>query len=428
MFKEHVIKTVNHLPYMILIAWTMSLLQFPFVMTTSKARKMRVAITTSNSDEEVKRLQYMASCEVKARPKWVQIAGDTDVWAIVLALFLQDIPFVLVRLYLMIEYKLMSYTMIFFTSKNLLVIMLQMYRMVVLVHERYHKAKIEADAHRLVNHYRHMLEACRDVLHKLKDDSVGQISNMKMPKGRKRGRKAAGSGGSGSSSGGTGTATGIGTGGGGTGGGRNKRNSELQDDHYGSDQGSGSNAHLIRKPYRRKRTSFQEEEEIIQIELEKVQNEEHDGDDEDGEDGEDVVFNPLLKTTVAHLEPNVDDEGLVDGNEQHENPNIIFSPSVVRRKNDKSDVDDEDASKESKSKKVSSSSNLAGQTVTSTTKQRTPMSANTQEVDEFGSNTNTASLGIDSDELAEPDHSKLSSSAIDSQSTLNTDEHISRNT
>uniref|UniRef100_A0A915HG64 Uncharacterized protein n=1 Tax=Romanomermis culicivorax TaxID=13658 RepID=A0A915HG64_ROMCU len=85
----------------------------------------------------------MASCEARDQPKWVQILGDTDVWAIVLALSFQDIPFVVVRLYLMIEYRLMSYTMIFFTCKNALVFTLQLYRFIVILQERYSRTKVE---------------------------------------------------------------------------------------------------------------------------------------------------------------------------------------------------------------------------------------------------------------------------------------------
>lgn len=376
-FKERVTNTVHHLPYMILVAWTLSLFQFPFVLTTSKARKMRVAITTSNSDEEVKRLQYMASCEAKSRPKWVQIAGDTDVWAIMLALFLQDIPFVLVRLYLMIEFKLMSYTMIFFASKNILVIMLQMYRLMVLIHERYHKTKIEQDAHRLLNHYRQMLDACKDVLHKLKDEGASHMSSMKMVGGRKKGNKKL------------------------IPGGRKKRvDSEqtVRGDSYGGEPGSGSNAHLLRKPYRRKRTSFQEEEEIIQIELEKVQ------------DDDDIVFdasNPVIKTTVSRLE--ADDYQI----NQEPRQNTIFSPSISRKNDDEPEplTVFEDAT--------------GGSNLEWSKKPEDPISPNVREVyDEFGSLTNTVSLGY-SEEFPEPDHSKLSSTAVDSQSTLNTDENIS---
>uniref|UniRef100_A0A915JUM5 Transmembrane protein n=1 Tax=Romanomermis culicivorax TaxID=13658 RepID=A0A915JUM5_ROMCU len=51
-FKEPIIRQAPKLPYAVLTVWTLSLAQFPFVMTTSRARKMRVAITQSNSDEE----------------------------------------------------------------------------------------------------------------------------------------------------------------------------------------------------------------------------------------------------------------------------------------------------------------------------------------------------------------------------------------
>ncbi|CAD5206803.1 unnamed protein product [Bursaphelenchus okinawaensis] len=122
-FKEKVVYHNIHLQKLVLLAWTVSLLQFPFILTVSRARKMRVAIT---DDETIISKRDMS-----------QVMYDVDIWAIVVASCLQDIPFFLVRVYLIVHYKLVTYTMIFFLSKNALIIALQFYRAVILFNDRY---------------------------------------------------------------------------------------------------------------------------------------------------------------------------------------------------------------------------------------------------------------------------------------------------
>ncbi|CAJ0578188.1 unnamed protein product, partial [Mesorhabditis spiculigera] len=127
-FKERAVFTSQWVQVLVLIPWTLSLLQFPFVLTVSRARKMRVAIT-SPLDE----------IAIPERPDVSNICNDVDIWAIVLANCLQDIPFLLVRLYLMFGRGLITYTMLFFTCKNALIIVLQTYRAFVLINDRYIK-------------------------------------------------------------------------------------------------------------------------------------------------------------------------------------------------------------------------------------------------------------------------------------------------
>ena len=87
---------------------------------------------------------------------------DSDIWAILLANFLQDIPFLFTRVYLMLGYAVFGYTMIFFTCKNALIIALQTYRLVILVNDRYRGGEGEdADAKKLAKHYRQMLSHCK---------------------------------------------------------------------------------------------------------------------------------------------------------------------------------------------------------------------------------------------------------------------------
>ncbi|KIH57964.1 hypothetical protein ANCDUO_11844 [Ancylostoma duodenale] len=103
-FKEKAVYNNVGVQQIVLAAWTLSLLQFPFVLTVSRARKMRVAITKTYEELILPR-----------RPP--------NFWE--------------VRLYLMLQYGLVTYTMIFFTCKNALIIALQTYRAFILLNDRY---------------------------------------------------------------------------------------------------------------------------------------------------------------------------------------------------------------------------------------------------------------------------------------------------
>ncbi|CCD68300.1 Transmembrane protein 26 [Caenorhabditis elegans] len=126
-FKEKVVYSNSRVQTIVLTAWTLSLLQFPFVLTVSRARKMRVAIT--NDYEQLFARQRPRSC--------FKAFYDVDIWAIFLANVLQDVPFLLVRLYLMTVHNLITYTMIFFFFKNMLIILLQTYRSIIIINDRY---------------------------------------------------------------------------------------------------------------------------------------------------------------------------------------------------------------------------------------------------------------------------------------------------
>jgi hypothetical protein len=89
------------------------------------------------------------------RPDISQVIYDIDVWAIIVANSLQDIPFLLVRIYLIVHFKLVTYTMIFFLCKNVLIIVLQTYRGFVLVNDRYINPKPPSTAEMILEHRQH---------------------------------------------------------------------------------------------------------------------------------------------------------------------------------------------------------------------------------------------------------------------------------
>ncbi|XP_071963898.1 transmembrane protein 26-like [Antedon mediterranea] len=105
--------------YVILAVWTASLFQFTLCLTLRKRRKPRA--------------------NVKGFQKFKSFAGmccATEVWSIVVTSSLQDGPFLLVRIYLISIQETQNQLLIFFMLKNILVLLLQCYRLWVLLNRR----------------------------------------------------------------------------------------------------------------------------------------------------------------------------------------------------------------------------------------------------------------------------------------------------
>lgn len=101
------------LVYVILAVWTWSMLQFP----------LHLAVVNNNSDGEGEQGAQEVSLCVK---------HSTDIWNIVEALFIQDGPFLVVRLTVMTYYNVFHQMLGFFAIKNLLVVILNLYRLFVI--------------------------------------------------------------------------------------------------------------------------------------------------------------------------------------------------------------------------------------------------------------------------------------------------------
>ncbi|KZC08819.1 Transmembrane protein 26 [Dufourea novaeangliae] len=124
-FKEDRIAREPVLVYLTLGIWAWSLMQFTVVLTATKSRKSRL----SSGNAVKKRVQTETSC------------CSIDVWGIALNMLLQDGPFLAFRLILITHYRIVSYMNIFFTCKNTLVILLQLYRLYVVQTENKSKKK-----------------------------------------------------------------------------------------------------------------------------------------------------------------------------------------------------------------------------------------------------------------------------------------------
>lgn len=124
-FKEDQVVEHLELTYIILGMWTGSLLQFTLVLTATKARKMRGGAESSLDDDY----------EAAARNRQIDpsCCCDLDIWAIMTSLVLQDGPFLCLRLLLIFHYHIFSYMNIFFSCKNTLLVLLQFYRLFVVI-------------------------------------------------------------------------------------------------------------------------------------------------------------------------------------------------------------------------------------------------------------------------------------------------------
>ncbi|XP_018577417.1 transmembrane protein 26 [Anoplophora glabripennis] len=124
-FKDDKIAAEPILVLLTLAIWSWSLMQFTVVLTATKSRKSR--LTTAGST--IKRSE--SCCTI-------------DVWGIALNITLQDAPFLAFRLLLITHFQIISYMNVFFTCKNTLVILLQIYRLYV-VYSEHHKKQSKED-------------------------------------------------------------------------------------------------------------------------------------------------------------------------------------------------------------------------------------------------------------------------------------------
>ena len=124
LFEENKVRENTGLTYAILCVWTVSLLQFTFVLTsTHSPRKTRMGFQTDDEPEVD---------EDEPQPGCLKSFFQTEVWSICVNFLFQDGPYLTVRMYTMVAFQLLTYSIIFFTAKNALLVMLLVYRLCVL--------------------------------------------------------------------------------------------------------------------------------------------------------------------------------------------------------------------------------------------------------------------------------------------------------
>uniref|UniRef100_A0A7N6A286 Transmembrane protein 26a n=1 Tax=Anabas testudineus TaxID=64144 RepID=A0A7N6A286_ANATE len=105
-FKEPEVKTNRVVVIVGLALFSWALMQFPLVLTGA------------------------LSCCPGTPPSFTSCCSS-EVWSLLLTVGLQDGPFLVYRLYLMVQEKVLNQLMIFFTCKNILIVLLELYRIYV---------------------------------------------------------------------------------------------------------------------------------------------------------------------------------------------------------------------------------------------------------------------------------------------------------
>ncbi|XP_060142555.1 transmembrane protein 26 isoform X1 [Globicephala melas] len=111
--EEENVRNSPALVYAILVIWTWSMLQFPL-------------------DLAVQHVVCPVSMATRGFPSRFFCQYSADLWNIGISVFIQDGPFLVVRLILMTYFKVINQMLVFFAAKNFLVVVLQLYRLVVL--------------------------------------------------------------------------------------------------------------------------------------------------------------------------------------------------------------------------------------------------------------------------------------------------------
>uniref|UniRef100_A0A087X7I6 Transmembrane protein 26b n=2 Tax=Poecilia TaxID=8080 RepID=A0A087X7I6_POEFO len=118
-FKEPEVKGNQVVVIVGLALFSWALMQFPLVLTQTPASQGDVP-RSWNSLPCCRRLSSsLPSC------------CSNEIWSLLLTVGLQDAPFLVYRLYLMIKEQVQNQVMIFFTCKNILIVLLELYRIFV---------------------------------------------------------------------------------------------------------------------------------------------------------------------------------------------------------------------------------------------------------------------------------------------------------
>ena len=130
LFDETEVRTDPLLTYVIMGVWSVSFVQFLFVLTATKSPQEVAVVHTSTAAEKQKGKQNASILEVMF---------TTEIWSLLFSVMTQDGPYAAVRIYTLIKHSLITYSIIFFICKNLLVVCLVFYRLVVIcVHMAQH--------------------------------------------------------------------------------------------------------------------------------------------------------------------------------------------------------------------------------------------------------------------------------------------------
>lgn len=114
-FEDPIFYNNTGLKYATLIIWSISLLQFIFVIAVAKGPK-RFRMGTMTAETEGPHKHF-----------------GTELWGLLLSIIFMDLPYFALRLYAIVAYEVLNYGILFFTCKNALMLVLLSYRLIIVV-------------------------------------------------------------------------------------------------------------------------------------------------------------------------------------------------------------------------------------------------------------------------------------------------------
>ncbi|XP_067618297.1 transmembrane protein 26 isoform X2 [Eurosta solidaginis] len=138
-YKDVNIIKIPILVFLTLGIWSWSLMQFTIVLSATRARRPRGSGLHRSDDTT----DCCDGC-----------CCGIDIWAIVLNVILQDAPFLTLRMLIIFQYKILNYMSVFFTCKNTLVIVLQLYRLYVVNAEFWKNRRLQRSGAEKSQHYK----------------------------------------------------------------------------------------------------------------------------------------------------------------------------------------------------------------------------------------------------------------------------------
>ena len=120
-------KLTNTYVIVVLTVWSWSMFQFVFTSTITKDvedEDEEEAIDMDKAYGQHKREAKKLTRSDKARKLFHTIL-ETEAWGVCISVFMQDGPYLIVRLVGLLKYKIATYTMFFFIVKNVLLLSLQ---------------------------------------------------------------------------------------------------------------------------------------------------------------------------------------------------------------------------------------------------------------------------------------------------------------
>lgn len=133
-------RTNSPLKFATLTVWSVSLLQFTFVLTAAKSPKKIRLGTTEDKYHSVKEKRATFGIEILS---------------LLISFLLMDGPYCALRLYAIIVYKVVSYGIIFFTCKNILMLVLLLYRLFIICIKFRNRGREKKEALREIAHRKH---------------------------------------------------------------------------------------------------------------------------------------------------------------------------------------------------------------------------------------------------------------------------------